>query len=182
MSQEIENNVDAILQAEGITMTCVYAGFEMADGDTYGMDKWRITFTKGVKNAVVNNKVTETFDYSTGIGHRAPPSKIDTLNARGKLGPSDKKNNTIWYQRVMRELEATRKPQAPKAASVLYCLISDASASEMSFDDWCGEFGYDTDSRKALETYMACQANHTKLCKLLTLTVRHQISALLQDY
>lgn len=37
----------------------------------------------------------------------------------------------------------------PTAYDVLYCVLSDASASDMSFEDFCGEFGYDLDSRES---------------------------------
>lgn len=49
------------------------------------------------------------------------------------------------------------KPKPPSLDDVLHSLVMDAEAEEMSFDDWCGNLGYDTDSRKALETYLACQ-------------------------
>jgi hypothetical protein len=51
----------------------------------------------------------------------------------------------------------------PTVDEVLGCLISDAMANEMFFDDWCYEFGYETDSRKALQTYLDCQ----KICSKL---------------
>jgi len=51
----------------------------------------------------------------------------------------------------------------PTVDDVLSCLISDAIANEMFFDDWCYEFGYETDSRKALQTYLDCQ----EICKKL---------------
>ncbi len=38
----------------------------------------------------------------------------------------------------------------------LECFLSDATAGDMRFDDFCGEFGYDTDSRKAEKTYKEC--------------------------
>lgn len=46
----------------------------------------------------------------------------------------------------------------PTAADVLSCLVSDASSFESarSFEEWCGDLGYDTDSRKAERTYKAC--------------------------
>lgn len=44
----------------------------------------------------------------------------------------------------------------PTAADVLYCLASDARAGDMSFDDFCSDFGYDSDSRKAEQTWKAC--------------------------
>jgi hypothetical protein len=46
---------------------------------------------------------------------------------------------------------------APSAPDVLYCLATDADVLNYTgFDQWAGEFGYDTDSRKAEATYRAC--------------------------
>ena len=45
----------------------------------------------------------------------------------------------------------------PSAADVLACIVSDALAGEMSFHEFCREFGYDDDSRKAKATHRACQ-------------------------
>lgn len=49
------------------------------------------------------------------------------------------------------------RPTAPNCADVVHSIYVDSSACHESFDDWCSNFGYDTDSRKALETYLACQ-------------------------
>jgi hypothetical protein len=47
--------------------------------------------------------------------------------------------------------------KAPSAADVLSCLLSDASVEDAtSFEDWCSDFGYDTDSRQAEKTYRDC--------------------------
>lgn len=52
----------------------------------------------------------------------------------------------------------------PKAADVLDCLASDASSVEnTSFEDWCDEMGWDSDSRKAERTYKACQHGAKRL-------------------
>lgn len=55
----------------------------------------------------------------------------------------------------------------PSAADVLYCLISDVGAGDYTFEQWCCEYGYDTDSRKAFATYEACRSMAPKLQKLL---------------
>lgn len=57
------------------------------------------------------------------------------------------------------------RPQKPELDAVLYALVLDAGASEERFDDWCANFGYDPDSRKALETYLQCQETAAKLRK-----------------
>ena len=45
---------------------------------------------------------------------------------------------------------------SPLPFDVLHCIRMDDTQGEI-FADWCGNFGYDTDSRKALDTYLQCQ-------------------------
>lgn len=94
-----------------------------------------------------------TTDYFTGIGHRKQKNKY--------MPP---------------------KPVTPTAASVLYCLFSDAEACEMSYQDWCDNFGYDSDSIKALNTYRACEATGHELRKLFDFNTRAKMREILQDY
>lgn len=50
-------------------------------------------------------------------------------------------------------------PILPSVVDVMACLASDASALDcVSFEEWAGDFGYDTDSRKAEGVYNACVA------------------------
>ena len=53
----------------------------------------------------------------------------------------------------------------PDAASVLDCLLSDASGYDNArhFEDWASEYGYDTDSRKAEATFRAVEAQSKRL-------------------
>jgi hypothetical protein len=51
----------------------------------------------------------------------------------------------------------------PDAADVLDCLLSDASSADQSFEDWCGDYGYDTDSRRHERTYKAVVRQTAKL-------------------
>ncbi len=57
----------------------------------------------------------------------------------------------------------------PDTGEVLECLASDAAGIEnaRNFDDWCAEYGYDTDSRKAHRTYTICQREASKLKRFL---------------
>lgn len=57
--------------------------------------------------------------------------------------------------------------KAPKASEVLSCLASDASSADESFEDWCANYDFDTDSRKAERTYRAVQSSTAKLRKFL---------------
>lgn len=57
----------------------------------------------------------------------------------------------------------------PEAAEVLDCLASDAVGIEnaRTFEEWCGEYGYDTDSRKAERTFKACETQAAGLRRIL---------------
>ncbi len=47
-------------------------------------------------------------------------------------------------------------PVVPSSASVLYSLLADAEAENMTFEEWCAEFGYNSDSIKANNIYKTC--------------------------
>lgn len=57
------------------------------------------------------------------------------------------------------------RPKPPTLDDVLYSLVMDSSAAQESFEEWCGNYGYDTDSRSALDTYLQCQESYHKLIK-----------------
>lgn len=78
------------------------------------------------------------------------------------IGPNRRKLTTYFSQGAAHTSE-------PTAADVLDCLASDASGAEnaRSFEDWCSEYGYDTDSRKAKRTYKVIQRQSESLKRLL---------------
>jgi len=55
----------------------------------------------------------------------------------------------------------------PTAEEVLRCLMSDANGADRSFEDWAGDYGYDTDSRKAERIYKTVVAQAKKLQQFL---------------
>ena len=46
--------------------------------------------------------------------------------------------------------------------NAFYCFVSDALSGTYSFSEFCGEFGYDEDSRKAEKAWKACQRSLKK--------------------
>lgn len=158
MSNEIETKVDALLASWGIPFAARYIG-EAVKWEGQTTDHFRVSVGK-----------YET-DFYQGLGHRPPQSNPQDG------GPPPRKG-TLMYE----QLERQRKPIPPTAASVLYCLISDAGAIDQSFDDWAGDFGMDTDSRKALATYEACCDTGRELRRIFTPAQRAELSELLQDY
>lgn len=54
----------------------------------------------------------------------------------------------------------------PSADEVVEDLAMNAGALSVSFDEWCMEYGYDTDSRSAERTYRACRKIGARFARL----------------
>lgn len=74
------------------------------------------------------------------------------------------------------------KPKPPTAAAVLYSLFVDSEASSKSFQEWCDDLGYDSDSIKAFNTYRQCEAVSGKLQQLFTPEELGELRGMLADY
>lgn len=159
MSNDARTAVDKILRDAGAKYSVKYRGERdnpLGNNPPHLMDAWECAFDK------------ESFKFFTGLGLRA--------EARC-LGKRPKPGTQAWEK-----LERTRKPVPPHAADVLYCLLLDSDASTQSFESWCSELGYDSDSRKALVTYEACQRNADKLARVLSRATLDELQTALQDY
>ena len=66
--------------------------------------------------------------------------------------------------------------KAPDAAEVLECLAMDGGTVGVSFEDWCADYGYDTDSRKDHRPYQVCKRQNERLAKFMG----GQLDALMQ--
>ena len=145
------------LTAQGVTFAARLLGENNRDGWT--CDEWRVAFQRVHLDSrlPVRDKAPLETAYYTGTGHRAKPAK-----------------RTSW--------DNAPRPVAPTAASVLYSLLLDASGADENFYDWCADYGYDTDSRKALATYEACCIIRADVNKFFTATERAELAAILEDY
>ena len=174
MSDSIHAAVSAILESAEVTFSAIYRGERKgALGGTHSMDKWDCAFTLRDGRAA-----HEEFEYFTGLGHRKPHASEMAKNSARSLAKVSKRM-LAWEQHYKQWPD---QPQAPHAADVLHCLILDSSAAEQTFANWCAEFGYDTDSRKAIATYEACQQGADKLRRVFSRDVLAQLAEALQDY
>ena len=107
----------------------------------------------------------EMFTYRTGVGHRKPKIGRDNKRTLAKLLNTQWKKERENLSRINTKIAECSVAVHPSVDDVLYSLAMESDACEMSFHDWCGNFGYDTDSRSALDTYLACQENGRKLEK-----------------
>lgn len=94
--------------------------------------------------------------------------KLRFMNSWGEFKglPLDLQN------KVFKKLKKYKENCVPTEYDILACL---ETYVPNTFDDFCDEFGYDNDSISALNTYLACQKQWSKLCKIFT---EEQIEAL----
>lgn len=55
----------------------------------------------------------------------------------------------------------------PEVKDVLLCLYADSEAGSLPWDEFCNEYGYDSDSLAALDIYRACLKIKHDLRKIL---------------
>lgn len=145
--------------------------------DQWAHDKWLITISKSktiTSGGIKQNKVTEQFEYKTGFGHRYLQPFAVTEVKRYKLKPG-----TLAYSSATSNSYYIKQPQI---AAVLYCLLSDAAACNESFSNWCENFGYDSDSISAFNTYQSCEKTNKQLNNLFNREQLQTLRDLLQDY
>lgn len=156
-----EKDVDAILAKNNVVYDVKYIGEFINDNWKY--DKWAVTFAAGAETK-------QEFEYRTGLGHRQ----------------CVKSRPFCWgnYSALQRNtwVKANSLPVTPFAGTVLYCLLSDMSCANDTFVEWCDNMGYDTDSRKALQTYLSCQENGAKLRKVFNNDLLKLLEKVLEDY
>lgn len=166
-------NTADLVQRDNITAKAIHCGLHEEPGKMnkrtglrergWLHDAWEVTLTRGA-DAYPGIK------YRTGVGHRSKrPVREDGWNRldRRMLVNGHRMHDAWIYD----------KPTPPSAADVLDCLLSDASYASEPFEDWCDSFGYDSDSRKALEIYMECQKVHTELRRFLGGAFKEYIDA-----
>ena len=73
------------------------------------------------------------------------------------------------------------KLKKPSKKNVLFSLMMN-DVSEMSFKDFCNEFGYDNGSIKALKIYEGCQRETKAYHDMFDSEEREILEELLQDY
>ena len=169
---EVENAVEAFVTGVcALSYVVAYTGAQKRED--WECDGWRFT----LKN--------QSFEYFTGLGLREEVTADTKKRAAYEftsLTEKDKTGQTMYGRRYLQRVQALREPQIPPIAGLLYSLILDGSACSESFESWCVELGYDSDSRKALATYEACQQGIDRLRRVFTPAQIAHIQELLQEY
>lgn len=154
-----------------VTITSVHLFVDYSEDEKFPRDKWACTLSYNGRSA--------TFEYFTGSGHRVLAAGVKREGNRKYVYRTS--GDVVWGERqaieknllILKRVKG--KVVGPEVADVLSCLLSDSSACETSFDEWCSDFGSDPDSLSVLNTYLACQRNGTKVIKLLGYTLAKEL-------
>ena len=104
------------------------------------------------------------------ISHRGITRSADT--GMEYLTPS-----TPTHQFTVYFSQGSAHTEDPTLNDVLDCLAQDSAGYENahSLEDWCSEYGYDTDSRKAEKTYKAVKRQAEQLKRILGMDAYEQL-------
>lgn len=143
-------------------IACIHLGLR---DDGWLHDLWHVELS------YKNNKYRT--EYRTGIGLRKP-----VLGLKKNL-------KDLWtyggHYNLTSKQAADKNlllKEQPCLADVLSSLLSDSSGANESFNNWCDDLGYDTDSRSALDIYLKCQETRNSLIKMFGLELFNKLSLL----
>lgn len=177
---------EMILAAMGVTMcaTFVPQSASRNAGKKENTLNWRITLSRN------GRQVSKPLDYSQGAAHCPAYSQPYAGTENTPY------NRDGWKRRaVAQECESGKRAiyrgghiatggalSPPDLQDVFYCLLSDSSVIDAGgFENWCSDYGYDSDSIKAKATYDACVETFAALRAAFSARELEQLQELFQD-
>jgi hypothetical protein len=130
------SDLQTLLDSLEVKLLSTFVRFE--DGPDYNWEHfaWNVTITRN------GQSYTTTFRMGT--------ASVNPMPRAFMLRDHDRVRAKAW-------LRHPKAPRAPDAATVVACLMRDARSGLEPFDDYCADFGLDSDSRKVLAVYLECQ-------------------------
>lgn len=163
-THEIEAMVEKLLIQAQVKVEFTLRGETIRDND-WKCDEWQVTVSKP-------GQPQQRFEYFTGTGHRKvrPVDRVRILN--------DYRGSRL----LQHYLDQAAKPVEPHPAAFLFSLVNDSDAEGHSFNDWCANYGYSSDSISAFNTYQACCDYAVRLRRIFNHEQIAQLREALQDY
>jgi hypothetical protein len=132
--------IGQFVEENGITIKSVPTDHNRNMADSANIDHWQVTLVRRT--------------------YTQPGTFVNPQSGSIRNGKEHSRRMTLTFSKGYGHHGAE-----PTATEVLDCLASDAAGIDnaVSFEDWCSEYGYDTDSRKAEKTFKACEHEATRL-------------------
>lgn len=182
---EAATKLQAAVEGLGLTYSALFVPFSQSrnakkatkPGD-YSLN-WKVTISKGNRSL--------TTDYMQGIGH-LPGYRQNTRWTNDewealKYACENGKVTRLAYRGTWQAERGASAIPAPELRDVMYSLSLDAGAIDAgSFEEWAGDFGYETDSRKAEQIYQACMKIALELRAMIGEAGINALREAAQDY
>lgn len=164
---EYTEQAEIFLAATGTTMECVKLGtFPYFDGDKESRDVFYITLKRGGKvysfkfgDSIYNTMSRLLAAASSPFGCQHAPTQAMFEHTRTRNAHQFYE----WCKKNYKKLRAI--PKQPTAYDVLACLTKYEPGT---FNDFCADYGYNSDSIKALDTYRKVQEEWEGVSGLFT--------------
>jgi hypothetical protein len=149
------------MQTHGVTITTVFLPFSKVPADRTKSFSESVTWEYSVRKA---DKLVSQGLYSCGVGC----AKYNLPNSPLIPKWNDKSIDATGFRK---EIQASGqaypiKVLPPDSSDILGSLLLDASSGSDLFEDFCLNYGYDTDSRKAEKTWLACRNTYVELVQI----------------
>lgn len=155
---KVKDVVSETLAEMGLTVESVFIPFKQSRNANEKSPSlnWSATL-------MLNGKAVLTTNYSAGCGHcpsykQGMKTQYDYQRVNIECQTGFKAANDHYPSKIQIKLD-------PK--DFIYSVLVDAEAFEMDFEEWAGNFGYETDSRKAEKAYNECREIGVKLVRAI---------------
>lgn len=158
------------LTSTGVTISMIFDRHgKHFESDTQERDIYNVTITRGTRsfsfkygNSIINSGLVY-------LGNNPVPKGATIINHNGKHCIAAHYAKTLISQQ---SATVMTKRVAPTEYDILTCL---QKYDVGTFENFCDEFGYDTDSRKAEKTYQAVCEEYKNVCTIWSDTEIEQL-------
>lgn len=143
--------IEATARELGLSMSAVFVPFSQSRNRAEKSPSlnWLVTIKRGDRDVI-------TTDYMAGSGHCPAYQQGSTNAPRAVAVTAECETGFVHVINGMHPAK-TAEPILPRLADVLHSLASDCDVLDAGgFEQWAGNLGYDSDSRKAEVIYRAC--------------------------
>ncbi|MFZ2992438.1 MAG: hypothetical protein WA061_01870 [Microgenomates group bacterium] len=175
-----KDEIRNVLDEMGLSMTTKFVPWSLSRnaGEKYPSLNYKVTL-------LIRGKEFLTTDYGMGSGHcpsykRAFKQSYDERQAVLQECESGFESKGTFSSGYF--LPNKKKPILPDIVDVMYSLTLDSDAVECDFEDWCGNYGYEEDSRKAEKIFNECREIGLKLLRVVGSGGLEKLRDLYQDY
>ena len=154
------------LEELGFSISSQLIRDEFCPHDRKGQSVWNCVISRNGKS--------ESFEYSMGAAYREMPKSLRHWEpAQPYLM---RKLSISEFGRLKKS-----RPTQPEMDGVIYAIHSDSSCTDQSFEDFCGDLGYNSDSISDKKTWEDCRNNMFKLRNLAS-DLADQLQEIFQDF